>query len=128
MCIVEVMKWYLVKYSNLTKNECQKRSVREKQKVFYSNWEQTTVSCEIASNIRSERIFTWRVSNKHGKFHGDSRKAFLKWLKGNQVRNHGGTTGQLPPLKRLCTEDGLHVRNLRKCFLNYDLIEKGYTK
>jgi len=30
MYIVEVMKWYLVKYSNLTKNECQIRNTRGK--------------------------------------------------------------------------------------------------
>jgi len=34
-----------------------KREVSEKNRKFNSNWEQTTVSCEVASNIRSERVF-----------------------------------------------------------------------
>jgi len=35
MYIVEAMKSYLVKYGNLTKNECQKRNVSGKQKVQF---------------------------------------------------------------------------------------------
>jgi len=34
-----------------------KREVSEKNRKFNFNWEQTTVSCEIASNIRSKRVF-----------------------------------------------------------------------
>jgi len=34
-----------------------KREVSEKNRKFSSNWEQTTVSCEVANNIRSERVF-----------------------------------------------------------------------
>jgi len=34
-----------------------KREVSEKNRKFNSKMEQTTVSCEVASNIRSERIF-----------------------------------------------------------------------
>ena len=43
-------------------------------------------------------------STKHEKiyekYHGTSREAILKKLKGNQTRNQRGATGQVPPLKR----------------------------
>ena len=97
--------------------------------------------CEVASDIRSERVFikrgitapntrkhtgnatkilgkqfwnNWRVTNQEG------------WLPGGL--QPGGATGQLPPLNRICTEDVLHVRNLRKCFLNYEAIERQHKK
>jgi len=31
--------------------------VSEKNRKFSSNWEQTTVFCEVAGNIRSDRVF-----------------------------------------------------------------------
>jgi len=65
------------------------------------------VSCEVASNIRSERTFIYlkrHYSTKHektyGKYHGASWKAILKKLKGNRARNQRGATGQLPPFIR----------------------------
>jgi len=74
------------------------------------------VSCEVASNIRSERIFIYlkpHYSTKHSKtyekYHGTSREEILKKEKGNQARNYRGSTGQLPPLKRLCIEDVLPI-------------------
>jgi len=33
------------------------REASEENKKSNSNWEQTTVSCEVASNISSERVF-----------------------------------------------------------------------
>jgi len=33
------------------------REVSEMNRKFNSNWEQTTVPCEVASNISSERVF-----------------------------------------------------------------------
>jgi len=35
-----------------------KSEVSEKNRKFNFNWKQTTMSCEVASNIRSERVFT----------------------------------------------------------------------
>jgi len=44
-----------VKYSNLTKISV-KEEVSEKNIKFNSKWEQATVSCEVASDIRSDRV------------------------------------------------------------------------
>ena len=95
----------------------------EENRKLNSNWEKRysfvnnngkPVSCEVSSNIRSEIIFvhlTRHYSTKHektyGKYHGTSREAILKKLKGNHARNQRGATGKLPPLKRLCVEDVL---------------------
>jgi len=42
--------------SALRKKMSVKGEVSEKKRKFNSNWEQTTVSCEVASNIRCDRI------------------------------------------------------------------------
>jgi len=59
-----------------------KREVSEKNRKFNSNWEQTTVSCEVTSEFRSERDFLKRCySTKHEKIqknHGNSREALLQ--------------------------------------------------
>jgi len=58
-----------------------KKHVSEKNRKFISNWEQTIVSCEVASNIHSERVYLKRHYNTkyektYGKYQGNPREAF----------------------------------------------------
>ena len=91
------------------------------------------MSCEVASYIRSEIIFIYlkrHYTTKHEKtyrkYHGTSREAILKKLKGNQARNQREATGQLPLLKRFALKMCSPCSYLRKGFLNYKAIEKRH--
>jgi len=57
-----------------------KREVSEKNRKFHFNWEQTTVSCEVSRNIRSEKVFMRHYSAKHektyGKYQGTPKEEF----------------------------------------------------
>jgi len=48
-----------------------KGEVSEKNRKFISNWEQTAVSCDVPSNIRSERVdLKKQYSTKYEKTYG----------------------------------------------------------